>query len=181
MQIMSQFLTFALSKDAIFKQISLFTSYLAGKRAADRDEYDKVAVVSLDRPLIEVMTEDAAAEMASALGGRVTNFSIEGDVMQLTLLNPVYGLDPADYGEILREVDCGLLLKIMESYVVSAVINRWLEIAGYQFGVGAKEARVHCERVMNRKMAELDSRLTPPVPSATKRIVKARSRRLPPI
>ena len=195
---MTEFLTLGLSKKVIFDKIGLFTSYLAGKRSEDYAEYDRIAVDDSDIPLLDYASDDAASLLAGELGGVVARFEIEGDVIRYVLKNPYYGVveNPEGVEATGRASgaatdekpsgmpDCGLMLRLMESYIVAETIIRWLRIAGYEFGEGTKQALTSAGEVAAAKMKLLRGALTPPANepvSEGPKVVKARRRRLPPL
>lgn len=180
---MSEFLTIGLSKHIIFDKIGLFSSYLAGKRSEDYVGYDKVAVQSADLPVLDYIVEDAASLLAAEIGDKVAEFKIEGDVMRYVLRNPFYGLEASAGGMPER----GWLLNVMESYLVAATIIRWLQIVGYEFGEGTKQALVSAAEVAATKLKLLQGALTNPKAKSEEAeewqpaVKRARRRRIPPL
>ncbi|MDE5842502.1 MAG: hypothetical protein K2H35_02050 [Muribaculaceae bacterium] len=171
---MSEFLTIGLSKKVIFDKIGLFTSYLAGKRSDDYAAFDRVATFDTDIPVLDYASDDAAAFLAAELGEMVNDFKIEGDVIRYIMRNPLPEGSP----------NTDLLFRLTESYIVAETIIRWLRIVGYEFGEGARQALTSAAEVAATKLKLLRRALTAPSEAPAEsgpRIMKARSRRLPPI
>lgn len=178
---MSPFLTFALSKKEIFGKIKLYTSYIAGKRAENALQYDRVAAIELDVPLFDILMEDAATELASLLPRYVETLVIEGDILRFSVRNPGFGLDLPESPGGEHVLDAPLVLKTMESYVTAETILRWLRIIGYDFPDGVTSALKSADAVAKAKVAALTAMFTPPEPKSRPHVDKASPRRVPPI
>lgn len=178
---MTQFLTFALSFDDIFKNIKLYTSYLAGKRAQTALSYDRVAAINLDRPLFDVIIEDSVTNLALTLGSRVASLTIDGDIIRFTIQNPLWLIDLTRFDTPPNPVDQQTLLRIFRSYVTSDTIRRWLTITGLDIPDGITTACATATELSTLKLESLQLLLTPPVVPPARHIPKASPRFIPPI
>ena len=198
---MNEFLTFALSKNVIFDQIGLFTSYLSGKRAVDASEYAKVASLEPDRPLLVIIAEGAAARLAAELGEMLASFEVDGDIIRYVLRNPVFespeGESPAtaainptkvdssktvsDSTIVAAEPDHSVIYRLLESYVMAATIVDWLRIVDYEFAEGPTSALKSAESMATSKLTLLRSVLTPAPVVPRPHKTKASPRRISPI
>ncbi len=175
---MKELFAVSVSKTIIFNKIRLFTSYLAGKRAAGALEYDRVAAIELDIPLLTFIAEDVASDLASRLANRLDSFSIEDDVIRFVLVRPsnaAYGPTPP-YTEGVT-----LVYNLIESCILAGTILNWLKIAGYKFTEGDASLRRSAEEVLESKRAGLLAALDPDGRLDRKRILIAAPRRISPI
>ncbi|MDE6330959.1 MAG: hypothetical protein K2L83_09665 [Muribaculaceae bacterium] len=173
---MNRLLTFSLSKNEIFNRIRLYTSYLAGKRAETAVDYDRIAAIEPDRPLLDLLMEDSASDMALRLADRVESFTVEGDVMRLRVINPLEAIGGTP--------DLDLLYRTLHTHVVADTIFRWLTVAGFDFPDGAVTARKATSDTASERMESLATLLKPVEPPTTADPTpgrRARSRRVPPI
>lgn len=170
---MTEFLTLGVSKKVIFDKIGLFTSYLAGKRTENYVDYDRIAVHDLDIRILDYMAEDAASQLAANLGSAIANFDVDGDIMRFVVRNP----DSPDFNS-------GVLLTLIESYIMSQTVTGWLRIVGYEFGEGTHQAITSATEVASSKLKLIQAALNPAKQAASAsgpQILKARSRRPSPI
>lgn len=173
---MNKLFVISVSKKIIFDRIRLFTSYLAGKRSENPLDYDRVAAIGLDLPLLGHIADDAATSLASNLVKMVNSFRIEDDVLRFELISPLGAASEGSGG-----IDTTLIYNLMESFILSETIMRWLTIVGYDFSDSGVSIRKSAEEVAASKLALLQAALDPGGLSTRKRVLKASSRRVPPM
>lgn len=150
---------FRIGMDYVFGQVKLITGYLGGKLMDSLEDFDRVSAIELDRPLLSVLSADAALTLAVTLGkDRMRGYVMEAEGLKVELL-----CEDEDYATV---------GKLLESYISSETVARWLRIVEPESEI-CRSAGKYAES----RLAETAARI--PIPSSPAR--KAHRRPLPPI
>ena len=102
----------------ILEDISLLTGYLAVKRAADAEGFNRVATAEEDETLLTRFFADACNEIISRLKEFISETNFNGDILELTLQLP------EGYDENLTP---SLKSRLQQS-VLNRMLSLWYEI-----------------------------------------------------
>lgn len=112
-------LSIRIVKSGIFQRIELLTGYLGAKNYDSPEDFDRVSVISLDYPMLDLLVEESVMRINAALSN--------ADVaVEIVIANDDDSENPV--------VDCDSVERGAAGYVMtwvsSEAAGRWLEIVG---------------------------------------------------
>lgn len=177
--------TISISKKAVFDKIRLFTSYLGGKNAQEAIEYDRVAAITQDIPLLSVIIENMATHLASSLGNAVISLEFDGDIVRFVMKNPLHtalmsATTDWQISVLNKEApDISGIYNLIEGYITSSVIAEWLDIVGFKKNdTSCVSIHSASSAIGAEKLSALKQILNPPTIPTRPNSAKASPRRL---